>query len=673
MKHNFLFFSLFFSIILTAQDSEILLKVNYLREKIELSEKGEKLKLMDSLCSTINYKTSLKYDSIVKATIHYALQLDSISIATNRTADFIYYKNGIVNKPKEGLAIFKQFIEKKLPINNNYFLARLYLNGADSYFFLGDFKSALKNYDIAKKYAKKSENYWLLGLINLYMGYTHSDIGNFPEASIELQNAEKLFQKEKDTFNIIAAKNSLANLYSKNAFYEVAELEREEAIILAKKINGYRNLVSLYYNGAEDFRRVGKLKECIANLLISLEFHEKSNNDFYMRPVIICKLIVAYSEGRDLNSLEKYLQEIEANKILYTNELNNGNYLEVLKYVAFAKGNYQKSLKLAKEHLASKIKDNKPEGIQDAEKFLSKVYKALGNKAEANFHLNNYYAIKDSVSSVQKINGLSYYQTFFETKKRDFKIENQVEHIMLLNEKNKVKNQWLLFGGTGLVSVFGFIMLYRSRNTAKRKQKLQEKFLQNLIEVKENESTRLSRELHDSVGQKLMLLTKKIKLFGITEMDELADSTLNELRNISKGLHPSTIEQLGITSAIIALVNEVDEHTNMFFTNDIENIDENLNKETQLHLYRILQEALNNIVKHAAATTVFVTIVNNASFIKMTIEDNGKGFDFFKIKKENTSLGMKTILERSKIINSKLAIKTKQGEGTVIELIIPKK
>jgi signal transduction histidine kinase len=109
----------------------------------------------------------------------------------------------------------------------------------------------------------------------------------------------------------------------------------------------------------------------------------------------------------------------------------------------------------------------------------------------------------------------------------------------------------------------------------------------------------------------------------------------------------------------------------MFFTNDIDSIDGVLDKESNLHIYRILQETLNNIVKHANATTVFVVIKKNVKTINIIVNDNGKGFNFIETKAKNKSLGMKTILERSKIINSKLWIDSNLGKGTIVKLVIP--
>jgi len=182
----------------------------------------------------------------------------------------------------------------------------------------------------------------------------------------------------------------------------------------------------------------------------------------------------------------------------------------------------------------------------------------------------------------------------------------------------------------------------------------------------------LARELHDGVGQKLMLLTKRTKSTGNAELESLAKSTLEELRNISQGLHPISIREFGFTNATISLINEVDLHTDILFTNSIEIIDDFINEDNSLHLYRIIQEILNNVVKHSDTKSCFFSISSTKKQLKVVVKDKGKGFDYVKKKKENTTLGMGTIFERCKIIKAKLAIVSELEKGTKIEIIIPK-
>ena len=228
---------------------------------------------------------------------------------------------------------------------------------------------------------------------------------------------------------------------------------------------------------------------------------------------------------------------------------------------------------------------------------------------------------------------------------------------------------WLFWVSILSLTTFGIFLFYYYKNNAERKQN--EAYTHNLIKGQEEERTRVARELHDSVGQKLMLLTKKTKAIGNSEMEFLASNTLEELRTISRGLHPATLERLGPTEAIKTMIDEVDTNTTIFFTHDIEDIDACLSKEASLHLYRIIQEVLNNMVKHAEAKAASVTIEKKKNTIEVIIIDNGKGFEHSEKMKMSDSLGMKTLLERAKILRSRIDIKSQINKGTTVTLIIP--
>jgi signal transduction histidine kinase len=272
---------------------------------------------------------------------------------------------------------------------------------------------------------------------------------------------------------------------------------------------------------------------------------------------------------------------------------------------------------------------------------------------------------------VQNVKALTYYQVLYETEKRDVLIKAKDTEIALLDTENRLKNQWLLFGGIGFFTLFMGVFLLRSRNYAKRNEKQQIHFFQELIKSRETERTRVARELHDSVGQKLMLLTRKTNEQQDEPMSVLATETLEELRAISRGLHPPTLEKLGLKAAIESLINESDAYSPVFFTYEIDLIDKDLSSEQGLHLYRMIQEALQNILKHSEAKSAFIKIQKKSSGMHVIIKDTGKGFDVSTESHRHQSLGMKTLMERAAILNSKLQISSVPGKGTKIEIYIP--
>ena len=656
---------------ITAQDADIKSKIDFFNSKIVKTERGERLAWLDSLTRITIRNSDLKYDSIVRQTISFAISLDSLSLATKKLADLIGFENNYKSRPEEGLKLFKTYEEVLNKGTDFGSIGWMYLNAADSYYFTDDIDKSLELYEITKTFALKAKSKGLFAYAELYTGYNQSHLGKFSESSISLKKAMNAFSKLKDTFNILSAKNALSILYSKNAFYKEAEKERNEAIELAEKTNNNTSLVNLYFNAAQDYKKTNDNVKQIINLKKSLLAN--SNSDFVLavKPVLISSLVKAYAENDSLSLAKTNFKEFEKLYRKNTTEKNRNLYVDAKKTLLFFNKDYQNALIYGKEFLKLEKQKEGYENIMNAEIFLSKVYEALGDNYNSNIHLLNHYAIKDSITNVQNVKSLVYYQTLYETEKRDHQIENQQASIGLLNLENKNKRQFIIFGSIGLVIFFSLVIVLRSRKNLKERQAVQEAFSQNLISAREEERTTVARDLHDSVGQKLMLLTKITRTNKNNELETLSSSSLEELRTVLRGLHPPAIKDLGITKAIEALVNEVDSHTDIFFTNDIEDIDNILSNDNALHLYRIIQESLNNIVKHANAKATFVNIEKVKKQILVEIKDNGNGFDFSKNTKHGAHFGMKTLKERAKIIRSKLDIVSQHNQGTVIKLVIP--
>ncbi|MCH9659302.1 MAG: sensor histidine kinase [Bacteroidetes bacterium] len=638
---------------------------------INESEGGAKLQWLDSLSSFIAAETKFESDSIANATVDLALTLDSLEIATWHTSLLIYYQNNRKGNAAEGRKIFDSFLKKASGTRDHKALAKFFIEGGDSYYFLRQYPDAITYYSKAENEAKKGNHKRYEGIAKLYKGGTLSFMGAFAEASIVLQDAARIFHEEKDTFNIMSAQNTLSILYSQNSFFKEAKKERDVAIDLAVAKGSNGHLLSMYYNAATDARKKGNRDEEIDNLKKAISANAKVESPDVYIPNLYGSLIIAYSKMDSISLAKIWIDKLEAHPDKYTEGQARIPYIKSLKHYYFAKNNYKTALQYGEEHLINALEGSQYEDIQNAQKFLATTYDHLGNERLAYRHFKAYYAIKDSINDVQKIHALSYYQTLYETEKRDAKILAQRSDIELLDAKNEIRGQWMLFGGLGLAAIFGLIILIRSKNAAHQRRLLQERFSQDLILAQEEERKRVARELHDSVGQKLMLLTKKTREKDDADMTSLANGTLGELRSIARGLHPSTLDKLGFTGAVEAMINELDSHSNIFFTHEIENIDEDLSRESALHLYRIIQEVLTNMVKHSKAKSASIVLERDVNSIKTAIKDNGQGFVLAEKINQATSLGMKTLMERAKIIKSKISITSNKNKGTEVVLITP--
>ena len=149
------------------------------------------------------------------------------------------------------------------------------------------------------------------------------------------------------------------------------------------------------------------------------------------------------------------------------------------------------------------------------------------------------------------------------------------------------------------------------------------------------------------------------------------NQTIEEVRAISRALHPFQLQEMGITKAIKHTLSQIDENTHLFISSEIDNIDAVFTKEQEVNLFRIVQESLNNIIKHAKAEASKIQIKKTQQAVLIQIKDNGVGFDFSKKVIKTQSLGLKTLLERTKFLNGTLKINSELQKGTTLEFEIP--
>jgi len=656
---------------LSGQEKTIESSVKSLQERIHLSSKTKKLALLDSLCKIIQFKRNFKYDSIAKVAVAYAFELDSIEFAVRHMSNLIFYYTSRAGNPKEGMRIFDDFQERELEVNDSKLLAQMYTDGADSYYFSGKRKESIDIYAKAEQFALNIQDSLRYALARRYKAGAYSDLGDYVAAFKLLTEVVDIFNRSKDTMNIINTRLSIATLYNKIGFLDESKKEREEIIEIGRRIHHHESLVPNLFNASLEDDMRGDQKARMKHLGEAYQHIIEPGFNLGIAPVIRYGLLSAYSENDSLAKAKNILVEIKKDlserKVIPYEDF----YRLALSDYYYATKAFKKALVEANWVLEYRKSRHSIMGINNANKRLSKIYKALGDVDNSYKHYVDYITLKDSVNSVQKTQALTYYQTLYETEKRDAKIAEQESKIVLLDQQNKTKNSWILFGGISLLTIFTIIYLYRLRKYAKRKEELQQNFTKNLIKEREKERIHLARELHDSIGQKMMLLTKKTKAVGDNSMKDLAENTLDELREISRDLYPAVLERLGLSKSIEALIDGVDRKSKIFFTHEIENIDADITKESAIHVYRLIQEALSNMHQHSKAKAASISIKKETSTIKAIIKDNGVGFVVPDITSDITSFGIKTLLERAKILEASVHIDSKINKGTVIDLVLP--
>lgn len=213
----------------------------------------------------------------------------------------------------------------------------------------------------------------------------------------------------------------------------------------------------------------------------------------------------------------------------------------------------------------------------------------------------------------------------------------------------------------------------------------QQEFTGRIIKTHEDEWKQIAAELHDGIGQNLTFINNRIlqlanSSYGegnkehLMEISKSLIVSVDEVRNIMNRLYPHHIERLGFKKAVDALISRAKSSSGLIINYDIEDIGNQISAETRINLYRILQEALNNIVKHSGATHAVFDLYSDSKYIYLIIEDNGKGFDLYDERHEiERGYGMEFMKERIRTLGGKFTITSKPGTGTRINITIRKK
>ena len=198
--------------------------------------------------------------------------------------------------------------------------------------------------------------------------------------------------------------------------------------------------------------------------------------------------------------------------------------------------------------------------------------------------------------------------------------------------------------------------------------------IRSLIQGQENERTRLARDIHDGIGQLINLI--KLKTKGIKdgkekdELNNLLEQALEEVRNVSENLQPSSLTNFSLEKNIEKLMSQFNENSTIKF--DFVHSDvPKLELKSKTHLFRVVQEALSNILKHSQAKTSTIQLYGLENKLQLTIEDDGIGFDPKTIDKTYATHGIQNIEYRVNSLNGNLTVDSNDKSGTILLITVP--
>lgn len=644
--------------------------------QIQAETSTDPLEQLEALDTLIYRNRRANIDAFVNYSQQYiatAKSIDSFEWAAKKMINLSYSLTSIKNNPNRTLEMIDSLLLNKDQINNGFLLGSLYLKRGGANFRL-DLQQAVLDYqDAISNYGVNDSVY--VADAHLFSGQAYANLGKFVPAGENYKKAYEIFEALKDYEYMYYARQGITTMYSMNGFYDKAKEERQKNIQKIQELGLEHHLVTAYYNQALDHDKLGEYEAFLQNLLLAEEamgMDTQAPINPTTKMYVYCKLVDHYAGNNDLLTAKKYLDLLEENNEASPDDLiNQIQYNDAMANYHLAAGNLDKALKHAQARLAHAKVLKLEEDIMNSHLMLSKVYQAKGDYKTGLASRDSYQSIRDSIFNRTNANSLAYYQTLYETERQQRLLDEQNANIQLLEKDNLAARKRSIFLVMSIIAIFTIILLYRNRRNLEKEKALQEVYSQELLQSQEEERKRISKDLHDGLGQKLLLIKNRIRQSNDVETQGLVDTTIEEVRGISRNLHPFQLQELGITRAIENTIRQIDENTHLFISSEIDNIDDCFDKKQEVNLYRIVQESLSNIVKHAKAEAGKVTLKKKANTIFLTIKDNGNGFDFQEKYTNTTSLGLKTLLERTRLLEGQMKVQSKPDAGTTLQFQFP--
>jgi signal transduction histidine kinase len=560
-------------------------------------------------------------------------------------------------------------------------LSNAYLTLSYLYETAGKIDEAFPVVDSAKQFAIRAGNLNTQFFAEISAGNLFRRKAKYDSSLVHYMNATTMAEKSRNDTLMAKAYQSLGVYYTTLKDIKKAEEFHLQGLKIREKMGIPRELWTGYENLGIVYREQENYDKALYYYLKGRQYAIQEN-DSSLIAFSDNDIGAAYRFKKDPVNGEKYLKQSiavrerigEMNELAYTYNYLGENY-ELKNDLVNAELNIKKALAIARQ-----IKNNKQ--TYEALESLSDFYARNKKYDSAYAYLARFRHFRDSLSKKDNAETIAELQTRYETEKKERKIQLQQYEI---NKRNA-----FIAGISGLLVLLGLLgySAYK-RNELKQRSKLQGEILKQqelasraVIEAEENERKRIAGDLHDGVGQ--LMSAAKLNLSSIRaeipfHSDEqqmvfdkavaLVDEGCKEVRSVSHNIMPNALLKSGLATAVRDFLSKIESRTlkiNLYTEGLTEKIDQN----TEIVLYRVIQECVNNVIKHSGANQLDIALIKDQDGISATIEDNGKGFNVADAIK-NEGLGLKNIATRIEYLKGTVEWDAATGKGTVVAIHVP--
>lgn len=530
---------------------------------------------------------------------------------------------------------------------------------ANYYMMKEDFGKATQYLLEALKIEESRKDEFRIGELNCLLGDVYSIMERFPKSMNYYLNSLHISENKKDTLRIASTLTRIGNLYFSKEFcekrdsmqkredYSIAIEYYKKSAALYQRLNHEEGLIHSYVNIGLAYGKLLDRTKALHFLYMALDYFKKNNDTASIAEVY-------YALGLTHNRLKEYQTSIDC---------------------------YSKTIELYKQL-------NITSGIQYLYESIAYSYRLGGEYKNAYDYYMKYMILRDSIYNSEKSKQVFELETRYQTEKK----EKEILTLAIEKKKRGLYIYILISAFTilALTSLFLFRYMANKRTIAEQSNRIKEQEIeqlkkhqqliatQSVLAGEELERQRLARDLHDGLGGLLSGLKFKLNDMkgdvvltdeSVKQFDRtlgLLDNSIQELRRVAHNLMPEALIKFGLKDAI-------SDFCSGFTNNDVQLkyrfIGENkrLDQSLEIVIYRIIQELVNNALKHADAKLIVIQIIQDEKRLSFTVQDDGKGFDLNTVD-TNKCIGLNSIKSRVAAHNGNIDINTEPGKGTEIQV-----
>ncbi|QIA08167.1 ATP-binding protein [Draconibacterium halophilum] len=576
----------------------------------------------------------------------------------------------------------KRFAKNALITDSDSLMAEASNQLGRLYFYTAQLDSAELYFERAKKYLTKIHDEKRVAIINIGIGAIQLRQGDYNKTIRTLTESVSYFEKTGDDLNTAKCYSNMSAAFAELGDYTSAIEYNEKALQIFKQQKLKQFQVITLPNLAAQHLKNGDTLKAI-NYGLDAEKLALSMGNKRSLSIIYNNLGSAYLDI-DEEKAKDYLQKTIALK----KELNLKNGTEIalgnLGYLYLKKKDYKTALEYYK------LVEPQVNGKQLVFTYnqLQKCYNGLRQYQTALYYSEKSRILNDSILNSENQKVFTEIKTKYETEKKEKEIlELQSKNLEVDNKR--IQNQNLLFASL-VILLLTYLLVYFFTKRARQKQKIAQNKLLNklknqelngidaIIEAQEKERSRIADDLHDNLGSRIATIKmyineldtspEKEKTELIEKLKTISEKTYGEVRKIAHNKYSGTLISQGLIPAMVVIANQLSSTKQLNIKVVNINVKQRIKNSIEIQVFRIIQELLTNIIKHAKASEAIIQFSEDDNILNVMIEDNGKGFE---TKQTNFGFGLTNIEKRIDILNGNLVIDSSEHNGTTVILTIP--